>query len=370
MRILLMVQSLTGGGAERVAALWCTGFVERGYEVGITLDCSSKTSITYKIPSSVKMFNIYGITFIRRITDIICPQIRNFFLIRKIKRVIFDFHPDVIIGVMQPWAEWAKIATNGMAVKIINTEHNSFERPNCAPMSKETWIKKYVWNKHYNHVTVLNNVDKICAQDYLDNVTVLPNPLAFVPCKDLSDKKKIILAAGRFEDWHYKGFDILIKVWKEVAPIFRDWNLEIVGKGKKKDFNIVKKMIVDAGVEHRVTILGYQANMLPIYQRASVFMLTSRYEGFGMVLIEAMSQGCAPIACDYKGRQREIITNKEEGILCEPEDIYSLTKALIKMISDDMYRKKIQINAIKRSNFYKLDNIIDRWEEIFKKIGL
>ena len=118
------------------------------------------------------------------------------------------------------------------------------------------------------------------------------------------------------------------------------------------------------------------------------FVLSSRYEGFGLVLIEAMSQGCAPVACDYKGRQREIINpssvfpqGEEElsdavsggcvcnnGILCEPDNAEQLAVAIARMISDDKYRMSVQQNAISRSRYYSIENTIDRWEQLLNKV--
>ncbi len=366
MRILIMVHSLTGGGAERVAALWAKGFVERGYEVGMVLSCSENTPITYKVPDTIKIY---------RLNSWLANKLHrklgfDYYYVWNLSRVVKDFQPDVIIGVMQPWTEWARKATRGMNIPIVNTEHNSFERPESAPMSKRRMKEKYVWNKRYHQVTVLNNADKICTEGKLNNVTVLPNPLAFIPAKHLPKKENVVLAAGRLTDWHYKGFDILIKVWGQVAPVFPNWRLEIAGKGSQKDEEILLKMMEEEGLSQSVTLLGYQEDMLPIYQRSSIFMLTSRYEGFGMVLIEAMSQGCAPIVCDYKGRQHEIITDSSEGVLCEPENIEVLVKALTKMISDDDYRKGVEHGAIERSKDFCLDKIIDRWKEIFNKLGI
>lgn len=88
-----------------------------------------------------------------------------------------------------------------------------------------------------------------------------------------------------------------------------------------------------------------------------------------MVLIEAMSQGCAPVATDFKGRTQSIITNESQGFLCEPEDVEDLALKLIKMICDDVMRKEIQQCALKRAFFYETKNIIMMWEQLFEEIS-
>ena len=131
--------------------------------------------------------------------------------------------------------------------------------------------------------------------------------------------------------------------------------------------------------------------MESLYKKASVFVLSSRYEGFGLVLIEAMSQGCACIACDYKGRQREIMETlpgppclgrgaaeqnakggpffeTSTGILCPPEDVEALVTAMRKMMDDDEYRESVRNNAVERSGYYDIKNIARQWEELLKRV--
>lgn len=366
MKILIMVHSLTGGGAERVAALWATGFVERGYEVGMVLNCSENTPITYKVPDTIKIYRLHS-----WLANKLHRKLGfDYYYVWHLRRFVKDFQPDVIIGVLQPWAEWARKAVRGMDIPIVNTEHNSFERPESAPMSKEVSKKKFGWNKNYSHITVLTQADKECIFEYKEKVTVLPNPLAFQPAEQMPEKEKVILAAGRMDAWHYKGFDLLIRAWGKVAKNHPDWKLQIVGNSKGEGREYLQRIAEEEGLGGQLEFLGYQEDMLPVYQRSSVFVLSSRYEGFGMVLIEAMSQGCAPIACDYKGRQKDIITSDEEGIICPVEDIKALVQAMRKLIEDDAYRRHVQQKAIERSEYYSLEHIMDRWDNIFRQIKM
>ena len=361
-----MVHNLTGGGAERVAALWATGFVQRGHEVAMVLNCKKETPITYAVPGSVKMYNLCGNEKVSWMANKLHRRLHfDYYYICRLRSVLRDFQPDVAIGVLQPWAEWARKASRGMSVKIVNTEHNSFERPESASMTMRERSEKFVWNKRYAHVTVLTQADKDVIGRQLNNVSVLPNPLAFEPVEAVPHKEKVILAAGRLDAGHTKGFDVLIKAFGMTK---NDWILQIAGAGHPRNVAKYKKLAEECGVGNRVQFLGYITDPIPLYQRASIFVLSSRYEGFGMVLIEAMSQGCAPIACDYKGRQREIITNDDEGLICPVEDVETLSKAMSRVMEDDVLRGKLQQGAVRRSKFYSLNNTMDRWEEILKKL--
>ena len=147
---------------------------------------------------------------------------------------------------------------------------------------------------------------------------------------------------------------------------FPNWTLRIAGGGDKTP---LEKICDELKISNRVELLGF-VDLKKQYESASIFVLSSRYEGFGMVLTEAMSQGCACIACDYKGRQREIITNDMQGIICSTDDEVSIANAIRRLIKDEVYRCELQKNAIERSKFYELPNIMNRWYEIFEKIGL
>lgn len=137
--------------------------------------------------------------------------------------------------------------------------------------------------------------------------------------------------------------------------------------------------------KYHIEFLGFQKDIESLYKKSEIFVLSSRYEGFGLVLIEAMSQGCACVACDYKGRQREILNPSsalpegegepnrkieitENGILCEPENVEALALSLKKMIKDEKYRHIVQRNAIERSRYYDMEHTMDRWEEFLQKI--
>lgn len=363
MKIFILVYNLTNGGAERVASLWARGFSERGHQVSVLIG-DDYSPITYVVPKNVKISSI-------------CSHkgnklFRAFDRIWKLRRLICRENPDLIIGVLGA-ALWAYITTLDKKIPIINTEHNVFDRPNSAPMSFNDRIYKYYINRLYPKVTVLTQADKDFIGDRLGNVSVLPNPLAFKQIEKLEilKKKHVLLASGRLNAWHVKGFDNLIKAWGIVKSRIRtDWVLKIAGQGSDKDLAFLLKLCEECSVLDSVEFVGYTTDMSKYYQEASAFVLSSRYEGFGMVLIEAMSQGCACVACDYKGRQKEIITSDKEGIICPPDDENLLADAIIKIISDESLRLNLQQQAILRSSYYDLDKTMERWENIIKSMEL
>ena len=419
-----MCSRLYAGGAERVGIVLANGFAKKGHEVYLL--SNTNLDIAYPISSSVHVVNIFPNT-----TNKIKKWIGA---VRQLRKEIKRHHPDVILGIEETCSLMAKIASAGQGAHVICTEHNSYQRPPSAPMGRMEWFMKYQMTKLYECVTVLTEADRDYIGSRLKNVVVMPNPLAIQPIEAIPDKKKLVFAAGRLDVWHYKGFDVLIRAWANVVSClkFQDsssshseatdaafkrpegrskaascvqgsislqWRLQIAGTGSDESLEYLKQLCKENGVEDTVDFLGFRTDIEELYKQSEIFVLSSRYEGFGLVLIEAMSQGCACVACDYKGRQKEIICPNganesfkffaeqsgkaerqvssfndsgvevcENGILCEVESVEALAEGLKRMIADEEYRKEVQRNSVERSKAYSVDRIVQRWENLISQI--
>ena len=377
MKILLVCVKLNGGGAERVGVLIANSLAERGHQVSIVsnlyepvvYDVDKRIGIHSMNPNTTNEYKKWGAAII------------------NIRKEISREKPDIIVGIMYLCSLAAKIASIGTGIPVVMTEHNSFERPESAPFKKKDLFFKFKVNKIYDYVTVLTEADKKVIGNRLKRVEVMPNPLLLKPYYEEHQREKRLIAAGRVDAWHYKGFDILVKAWNQIYHKYPEWRLEIAGLcDRPRNYLRIVNLIQDFKIEDRTKLLGYRTDVEQLYRDSEIFVLSSRYEGFGLVLIEAMSQGCAPIACDYKGRQKEIIgdppkssLNREDfqnggieicenGLLCEPDNVEALAKAMEKMISDNKFRHKVQQNAVKRSEFYNLERTGERWEKFLEKV--
>ena len=361
MKIFIICSYLGYGGAEHVAVMLANGLCNKHQIILIT---NLNREVTYKINPKVTLLNWSG--------DNTNKTKRLIYEIKNLRGYVKEFKPDVILGIMYKCSLYGKLASIGTGIPVIQTEHNSFERPSSAPMSSKDKFLKFYVNKIFDAVTVLTEADKKSIDNRLKNVYVMPNPLALQPAESVPQKKKIILSSGRLDSWHVKGFDLLFQAWSKIEKKHPDWDLQVAGWGSKQStIDFVQQLAKDAGCVNRI-------------------QLSSRYEGFGLVLIEAMSQGCACVACDYKGRQKEILCPEgvssskfhvssndlqdsrieicENGILCEPDNVEALAMAMDKMISDEELRRKMQENGIERSKYYSIDNTIARWEALINKV--
>lgn len=308
MKIAVVCSRLGYGGAERVAVMWANGFVRRGHETILISNLFEEQ--TYYVDERISKHSLVSSTKNK--------IVKWGSSILNVRRVVKDEKPDVIIGVMETCSWVSKIGTIGTHIPVIMTEHYAFDRSPYGSLSKMEKLSKFTLNKIFKIVTVLTEADKYIIGKRLKNVAVLPNPLSLSPiAKRNVNKTNVLLAVGRLDAWYVKGFDVLIRAWTKLVSSSTflvssgGWKLQIAGTGSEESLNYLKQLCKENGVEDSVEFLGFRKDVEKLYQDASIFVLSSRYEGFGLVLIEAMSQGCACIACDYKGRQREIIAPNE-----------------------------------------------------------
>lgn len=383
MKICIVCPRLCHGGAERVAVSLANGFVARGHEVIFFADLYEEQ--TFALDESIQLLNLV-------------PQSNDKLkkwggAIRILRTQLKKDKPDVIIGIMSLCSIVAKLASMGLGIPVIATEHNSYDRPATSPLSRWEYAYKFYISKIFIRVCVLTVADYIHIGNRLHNIIVMPNPLSMPPISSLGKRVNIVLAAGRVDIWHVKGFDVLIRAFGKLVQGLKSkvqdegWKLVIAGVWRNPETRTYLDGIAkECGVLDKIEYTGFVEDMQKLYAKTSIFVLSSRLEGLPMVLLEAMSQGCACIATDFKGRSREIMcpqgqgsmlnvqgsNNKvelcETGILCEPDDAESLAAGIQKMIEDDAYRESVRAKAIERSKYYSIENTMDRWEKLLTSV--
>lgn len=357
MKIVFLNHFISTGGAERVTCLLADKMVEKGHEV--ILMTNLFIPFAYSVSGQVKKRALFVTENEANSCVSLCYMIRNARLMMK------EETPDVVIGVMPLMNLVAVIAAVGLKTKVIASDHTSFDRK--LPFHIRL-IRTYAY-RMANHVTVLTHADNNYLGDKLPRKTVMPNPLAYPCVKEIgNERKKTVLAVGRVDDWRVKGFDVLIQAWSMIAKKYPDWVLEIAGGGKESSKESLLQIAKENNVEGCVKLMGFRRDIDAVMRESSIFVLSSRKEGFGMVLIEAMSQGCACISFDDGGRQSEIITSGKDGIIVEKHEARLLAGSIEKLIGDNGLRQKLAESAIKRAENFNLDSIESKWEKLIKAL--
>ena len=272
---------------------------------------------------------------------------------------------DVIIGVHAPLA--ARLATLKRqlpSIKCIGWLHNSFE----ALFGEKSHY--YIGAKRCRHYVYqfrkLDDVVLLCyhdANNYHDydpkfKPTVIYNPLTLVPAEASSGTSKRFLAVGRFSHKH-KGFDLLIKAFSIFAKNNKDWNLDIVGEGPEE--KLYRELIKEHNLEERITIHPFTNNVQSFYSNAQIYVLSSRWEGFGLVLVEAMAHGLPVISSDLP-TSKEIMG--DFGMYFENGNIEDLAQKLEDATHIDWQEKSKKALAIAQR--FDIENIIKQWKELIE----
>lgn len=177
--------------------------------------------------------------------------------------------------------------------------------------------------------------------------------------------EKVVIGAGRLT--RQKGFVRLVPVWQQVAAQHPDWTLQIFGQGYQEDK--LRSMVADLGLGGTMQLMGYSSRMHDEMRRASVFVMPSRFEGFPMILLEAMSCGLPSVVYDFPNGARELVTDGVNGRLVPEGDADGMARALIELIEDDEQRRKLAQQAVVTADGYRVNTIAERWDEIFRGLA-
>jgi glycosyltransferase involved in cell wall biosynthesis len=193
----------------------------------------------------------------------------------------------------------------------------------------------------------------------------IPNAVPRMPGEPAAEREKLVLAAGRLAA--VKGFDLLIEAFARVAERHPDWRLLIQGYGAERPK--LEAAIAAHRLDGRVELGRGAPQLGEVMARAGVFALSSRHEGFGMVLLEAMSKGMAIVAFDCPTGPRELIDDGRNGILVPAEDVPAFADALSRVIADVDLRRRLGTAALQTAQDYGMDAIGRRWEELLDAHG-
>jgi glycosyltransferase involved in cell wall biosynthesis len=325
MRALVYFNSMApAGGIERVIAAHI-GFLIEAYSV--TLLTKDNRVSFFPLPSSVarESLNIeFGMNMtsrLRRVLTILATFVRT---TRELRRRLDEINPEIIY-VATPLNLLELFLAGAVGRRIVATEHSSFSAYNS--------VYKRIVDALYPRVALLTVPTRLDSKRYTDkgipNV-YLPNPIS-LPQGSTSDlSSKVALCIGRLTA--DKRHDLLIDIWSMSNLSSQGWKLRIVGKGERA--NELSEQIRRLGLSESVSIIAPTTSIADEYMRASVFLLTSRAEGFGLVLAEAMTFGVPCISFDCPSGPRDIIEDKVSGRLVAEGDVSGYVSALQHLAAD------------------------------------
>ena len=281
----------------------------------------------------------------------------------KFIKFISENKYDIVIGVEGELSLILGSIKEQLSCKTIGWQHNSyeayFETKNKYYYNQSVVYSEFI-NKLDNYI-VLTEHDKRKLKENLGvKSTTIYNPLSFKSKEKAKLKNKKLISVGRLAK-QQKGFDLLLKAFKIVLDKHKDWSLSIVGDGPDK--NELVKLSEELGISSSVNFKESTNNIKSEYLDSTIYVSSSRWEGFGLVITEAMECGLPVVAFENSG-PKEIITSDKNGLLVERENIKKLASSIIYLIENEKKRERIALSSIERANDFNIENIMSQWNEI------
>ncbi|MFH9980885.1 glycosyltransferase [Streptomyces sp. NPDC017179] len=266
--------------------------------------------------------------------------------------------PGAVIIVAQVWAmEWVALADTA-GHQVIGMTHESFET--ARKSSRFGRVKRYY--KDVDRLLALTQEDADrWVSEGMNNVGFMPNPLPIAPGTPSPRTEKVVVSIGRLS--HEKGVDLLLEAWAEAAPKQPGWTLRIHGSGESEA--LLRRQCAELGLKGSVDFAGQTDDVPGALRASSVFVQSSRGEGFPLVLLEAMATGVPCVAFDCAPGVREIVTHERDGLLARPGNTSELARHLVRLMSDEQVRDTMGDEALRSVQRFDPDVITGRWEELF-----
>ena len=297
-------------------------------------------------------------------------QTRNLFD-RNMKQIIEQINPNIIVCNVYsfPIRDIIIRISSSANIKTIIESHTKLSSTFISYKFKYNKALYYLtkkWDriilnrlKSATTVVALTEQDAMDWKIYVKDVVVIPNFISIAPqyVKDYSVKR--VISAGRYA--YEKGYDMLLKAWALVNKDFPDWELHLYGDGDRSPYLQQSELL---GITDTVFLHPSTSDIAKKFSNSSIYVMTSRYEGFGLVLIEAMSCGLPCISFDCPYGPRNIIKNKYDGILVKSDDINELKESFTYLMSDATIRESYGMNALDSMKRYHKDAIMKKWLDL------
>ena len=339
----------------------------------VTTDQHDRPSF-YPFPESVRMIDL-GINYsednVKGAFGKICGYLKKR---KKHKRLLEELltkeKADIVVSLYPSESSFIPDIKDG-SKKVLEIHYCKFFRLQYGRKGVLGMIDRWrTWQderivRRFDKFVVLTNEDRGYWGN-LPNICVIPNAAMFVAERYADVSAKRVIAVGRLD--YQKGFDRLIQAWEIVykSGKYNDWRLDIFGQGEWKE--MLQGMIDERGLNSSAFINKPTKNIGEEYADSAMLVMSSNYEGFPMVMIEAMACGLPVVAFDFKCGPKDIISDGENGLIIQNGDIMALAEGMMKLMGDTENRKRMSLNARKIVDTYSEKVVMDKWIGLFNNL--
>ena len=359
LRIGLVISSLSAGGSERVASILATIWSEQGIEVTLLTAYPPETDF-YRAPEAVRRLTWGHIDETQSRIRRIAAHVRR---LARLRTAIRQARPDILISFGAATNVMTLVSRTGLRVPVIVSERTD---PRVAPCNWLTRRSRPWLYRFASHIVVQSQAVGKWARRAIPGgaVRVIPNPLLpLSPPRERSRLRRIV-GVGRLVP--EKGFELLIQAFARCIAGHRDWKLAIFGEGPERE--ALQSLAARLGIAGSVQFGGLVRETAAELASSEIFALSSKFEGFPNVLLEAMSCGTPVVSFDCPSGPSEIVRDGFDGLIVPPGDVNLLSAALARLMSDGALRTQLGNNARTSVERYSADKISAMWSGLFSEI--
>lgn len=343
------------GGTERVVVNLANSFRRHGHDVKVVSVNTVSGNAFYTLDESVQLIHL-GITLERNVLKRVSLGFRN--TVRRLKSILPD-EPCILMGT-DPITCYALAL---LQPKYPQHRYIACEHMGLSIAKKYSLLARKCLYGRMDAIVTLTSRDKQALVDGKvphKRIAVIPNELSFFPNESCDYNSKQILTVGKFDN--QKGYDLLLDYMIPLLSHYPDWKLVLVGQGEWR--NMLQKRIDDAQLSHQIALHPPTKDIESYYLASSIYVMTSRYEGFPMVLLEARACGLPVVSVDCPSGPADIL-HENDGILVPMNDAVAFCSGLEKLMQNEAFRKYLGQNAKKDAVNYDSDSIFQQWQTLF-----
>ncbi len=364
------------GGTDRILVEKANYLVNHGYDVTIVTESQMGKPLSFKLDDKVCHIDI-GLDFGKQYTQGLFRRFLTYSSLMhkyksRLKKVVNKQSPNIIISAMgRSLSLLSKMDYDGVKIGEAHTTKTHLRSLHLMEQRGGVFkiVAKYMRWKMCRYASQLDALVLLTNNDADDwkgvvRTFVIPNPITFFPKEGAALVNKQVIMVGRYND--AKGYDYLIPAWEIVHLRHPDWILNVYGSGELR--GQVTNWIREKHLECSIMMNDPVDNILEKYMNSSICVLSSRYEGFSLVILEAMACGVPVVSYDCPYGPRNIIQNGEDGLLVDYLNYHALADGICKLIENEGFRKQLGAKARKNVLRFSQDSIMEQWENLFHKL--
>ncbi len=356
---MFVVAGLGVGGAERVISLISSAWAERGWEVTIVAFDAPEDRLGFAFDPRIRLVRLGiasgGGLSVRGIGE----TARRIVALRRILRAN---RADIVLSFLTKINVITLLAAIGLPDRVVISERNNPHAQGGHPLWAKLWLK--LARRAKGIVLQTETIRLLYPAAIAARAKVIPNPVEVPAFERKPHAGKVLVGAGRLET--QKGFDLLIAAFAAIAGRHEDWRLVIWGEGSKR--SELESLVQQHRLGTRIALPGNSPAPLSWVEDADLFVMSSRYEGFGNVLAEAMLAGLPVVSFDCNFGPRDIVEDGVDGVLVERENTRALAETLSRLMGDPAQRARLTRNAAQSARRFNPADIIAMWDDLVTEI--